>query len=159
LQICNKHTLDLLGHRAVWAPHVVNGAVCGCNRNTAVPWLVSRFANAFPLVHNDHIVPGIVNWDFLFTSPLLMSLVQQDMRKSTVTGQGSGAASKTMKCMWTPVPPRRRRWQHGILHVLWPSDSLLMLMPVSGHATTMWVVLMSSLWGTKWHNLLPITYH
>jgi hypothetical protein len=134
--------LDLLDHRAVWAPHVVKGVVCGCDGNTVIPWLVSTFANVFPLVHDGHIVSGIVNWDFLFTHPLTYVTCVAGHEKECDRARKLGC-KPIDECMWTPVRRRRRR-QHGNLPTLWPSDTLLLPMPVSEHATTMWVVLMSA---------------
>jgi hypothetical protein len=35
----------------------VGGVVCACAGNAMIPWLVSTFANAFPLAHDDYQVP------------------------------------------------------------------------------------------------------
>jgi hypothetical protein len=51
--------------------------------------------------------------------------------------RGRKPLDKPYVVTWTPRAVRRRRRQgHGILHVLWPSNILLLPTPVSGRATT-----------------------
>jgi hypothetical protein len=51
---CNHHAVVLLEARQYWEPHLVGGVVCACAANAMIPWLVSTFANAFPLAHDDY---------------------------------------------------------------------------------------------------------
>jgi hypothetical protein len=46
--------------RQYWGPHLVGGVVCACAANAMIPWLVSTFANEFPLAHDDYQVPGMI---------------------------------------------------------------------------------------------------
>jgi hypothetical protein len=57
---CNRHAMALLEARQYWEPHLVGGVVCACAANAMIPWLVSTFANAFPLAHDDYQVPGMI---------------------------------------------------------------------------------------------------
>jgi hypothetical protein len=57
---CNRHAVALLEACQYWEPHLVGGVVCACAANAMIPWLVSTFANAFPLVHDAYQVPGMI---------------------------------------------------------------------------------------------------
>jgi hypothetical protein len=70
-KLCNKHAKGLLSRRTVWEPHIVNGVVCDCGNNAMIPWLITTFAHSFPLVHDDHVILGVV----VVWSPILCVFV------------------------------------------------------------------------------------
>jgi hypothetical protein len=57
---CNHHAVALLEARQYWEPQLVGGVVCACAGNAMIQWLVSTFANAFPLAHDGYQVPCIL---------------------------------------------------------------------------------------------------
>jgi hypothetical protein len=136
-KLCNRHAVALLEACQYWEPHLVGGVVCACAANAMIPWLVSTFANGFPLAHDDYQleVPG--DTLFCYCCVVLEVMLFMCLMYKTVQGMkrcvivcANVVASLKVNHTWTHKR-QRRRWRHVILCM--PSTSTLLQICTQWH--------------------------